>query len=488
MRALLAALTATMPMASPWRWLRRLYVLALVLEGLSLLRNLAPGVFPVIAPHAPARSSAPHASAGATQAPSSAIARSQTPTQPPIRSVSIVVPARNEANNIRECMAALLAQTTHDNPIEVIAVDDASTDATGSLLDDLAAGRAQQAPHESSEQTTLHVIHLTEKPMDWAGKPYALQSGASAAKGQWLLFTDADTRWQPGAVEALVAFAEATGADLVSAMPTLILPTLIERIVIPSLLLTLLLTTQPVDVRNPRRGAAGANGQCLLVRRAAYEAIGGFAHPDLRRALLDDSSLARVIKRAGYRLQVARGDQLLTVRMYPTLGDAWQGWTRSLGATLQLYPRSVGTALSALVMLFLMAPYLLLASGVRDVLKNVRSRPQQTLRQRDKRPVHHHSSKGGAWETLVSGVVAVGVTLAMFAWAARGATLPVRYALLHPIGVVLEVTLLTQAWWGRMRDKPVVWKGRGYAAASPAANLPVADPRQPLPRQAAAQE
>jgi len=396
--------------------------------------------------------------------------------------VSIIVPARNEADNIGACVHSLLAQTAIDYPIELIVVDDASTDTTGQLLDDVVARLVQLAPHGPSGQTTLRVIHLTEKPTGWAGKPHALHSGASVAQGHWLLFTDADTRWQPGAVEALVAFADAAGADLVSAMPTLILPTLPERIVVPTLLLTLLLTTQPVDVRNPRRSAAGANAQCLLVRRAAYDAVGGFAHPDLRGALLDDSTLARVIKRAGYRLQMARGDQLLTVRMYPTLRDAWQGWGRSLGATLQMYPRMVGTVLTALVMLFLTAPYLLLTGDVWGVLRTTRGRRGQASAQRKARDVHTCFSKWIAWETLASGVVALGVTLAGFAWAVRGATLPLRYALLHPVGVILEVVLLAQAWWGRMRGNPVVWKERAYAPGVSSARPPVSIRRHPPSR------
>jgi len=464
MRALLT-IPATMALASLWRWLRRFYVLALMLEGLSLLRNLAPGVFPVIVPRGSSDALAPTALSGTTEAQT---ITADTPrlAQPSTPSVSIVVPARNEETNISACLRSLLAQTARDHPIEIIAVDDASTDATSHILDDLAATHTEQAPQELSGQATLRVIHLSAKPPDWAGKPHALHAGASAAQGRWLLFTDADTRWCPGAVEALVAFAEAVDADLVSAMPTLILPTLTERIVVPALLLTLLLTTQPIDVRNPRRRAAGANGQCLLVRRAAYEAIGGFAHPELRRALLDDSSLARVIKRAGYHLQVARGDQLLTVRMYPSLSDAWQGWTRSLGATLQLYPRSVGTALTTIVMLWLLSPYLLLASGLRSILKNTRGTQGQGSCQRDGRRVYDYSARRSAWKAFLSGIVALGITLAMFAWAVRGATLPIRYALLHPIGVTLEVVLLAQAWWGRMRGKPVVWKERAYAPSA----------------------
>lgn len=437
-------------------WVRRAYTVAVLLEGLSLARNFAPAVFPAVTP-APVgdRSKSPQR-AHATDA-------SVAPF------VSVVLPARNEAENIVDCAHSLLTQTAHGVPVQVIVVDDASTDATGTLLDTLrdevgaafdeipGSGHAQRV---TAPLASLTALHLQEKPQGWAGKTHALHRGSALARGEWLLFTDADTRWQPGAVEALVAFAETTGADLVTVVPHLILPTLTERIVVPTLMLTLLLTTQPVDVRHPqRRWAAGANGQCILVRRAAYKAVGGFAHPALRGALLDDSSLARVIKAAGYRLQMARGQRLLSVRMYPTLADAWQGWVRSLGASFQMYPRTVGTGLFLLLGALTLAPYALVIRGLMSRLGGSGAAPSQKTGRADTR------SQQRAQATLVSGGVALGVTLASYGWVIRGLALPLWYTLLHPIGVLLQLALLGQAWLGRLRGKPVVWKARAYRSS-----------------------
>lgn len=410
------------------RWVPRLYTLLIIGQWLSLFRNLDPTAFPRLEPIA-RRSERSDDALRLSSHASTSLSKHQAP------SASIVLPARNEEDNIIPCVQSLLHQYANGIPVELIVVNDASTDATGALLDS-----------QFADGRLLTVLHLGEKPDGWAGKPHALHAGASRARGEWLLFTDADTRWEPGAVEALVRCAESSGADLVTALPTVILPTLLERVVVPTLLTTLLAATQPVDIRHPRRRwAAGANGQCLLVRRAAYEAIGGFAHPELRNALLDDSTLARVIKRAGYRLQAARGESLLRVRMYPTLTDAWQGWGRSLGASFQLYPRSIGMILLAVLSLTLLLPY---AFTIRSLLEWRR---------------HGHPP-----ELLIEGLGALVPTLSTFGSALSTLGLPFWYVVLHPMGIMCEFVLLVQAWLKRIRGIPVTWKGRGYVAADTA--------------------
>lgn len=403
------------------RWLQRGYALFMAYQAYTMLRNALPLVVPKLKPYV--RRDAPYHVA---VVPVLDATLSKRAPQAPL--VSVVLPARDEAANIEACVYSLLAQRASDLPIEILAVDDASTDRTGILLDTL----ARSAPE-------LRVLHLTSKPEGWAGKPYAIHQAAQQTQGRWLLFTDADTRWEPGALEALVHYAEEHDVDLLSTLPRQVLPSLVERLVAPALLVTLFTTAPPADVNSPRKKVAVANGQCILLRRAVYQAIGGYAHPELRAALLDDTSLARVVKRVGYRLRMAGGQSLLSVRMYPSGPQAWQGWLRNLGTSFRQQPTWLGTVGLALLLVLLIAPYYLFAAGLREWLH--RGRPTETT-----------------W----IGAFSFGVTLTAFMWSVRALCLPRRYVLVHPVSSVLQIVLMTQAWIRHMRHAPIVWKGRLY--------------------------
>ncbi|HEX8729145.1 MAG TPA: glycosyltransferase [Ktedonobacterales bacterium] len=390
-------------------------------QGLSTLRSLSPTAIPSIRPLIQ------------KQNPRRGQARHRTHERAHV-AVSIIVPARDEASNITPCIQSLVPQWIGDDVdecVEVIAVNDASIDGTGAQLDALAA----------DADARLHVIHLQETPQGWAGKPYALHSGAQQARGRWLLFTDADTRWQPGAVAALVAFAEDYQIDLLTTFPRQILPTPLERVVAPELVATLFALTSPTAVNSSRRpDAALANGQCILLRRAVYEAIGGFARPEMRGVILDDAALALAVKRAGYRLQVSAGQELLTVRMYPSARAAWQGWLRNITASYRLHSPLASTLGLLGFTTFHLTPYALTLAGV--------------LRWRRTRRLN---------EPLVIGCLALGVSLFSFGRAIRALRLPWVLLLAHPISVILEQALLMQGWWRFMRRKPIMWKQRAYS-------------------------
>lgn len=437
------------------RWLVRGYALATFFHALTLLRNRSPRVIPTLRPVTPPPS-LPHLPA--KDAPLVTFA------QAPL--VSVILPARDEVENIEGCVAALLPQSAHGRPVEICAVDDASRDATGALLDTL----AQRNPGR------LRVRHLRELPPGWTGKPHAMHAATQLAEGEWLLFTDADTRWQPGAVEALVNYAETHAVDLLTVMPRQILPSPIERVVAPALVQTLFQTASPVAVNSPkRRSVALANGQCILLRRSVYTAVGGYARPELRDVILDDTSLARVVKRAGYRLQMAAGHTLLTVRMYPSGPAAWHGWRRNIGASFREYSRPLATLSFALFIFLSVLPYGLTLVGLLELLAgrrgnrnringgNQRARRGSTLR-RERR----------LNESLLTGAFSLGVTLSGFAWAVRTLELPLWYTLSHPISQALELALMGQAWWRRIRGVPITWRGRAYSATSagPASSSP----------------
>ncbi|HEY6408791.1 MAG TPA: glycosyltransferase, partial [Ktedonobacteraceae bacterium] len=235
--------------------------------------------------------------------------------------VSVIVPARNEEHNIRHCIESLLQQDYAN--YEVIVVDDGSTDGTSRILDELITTH----PHSNR----LFVLQLRDDlPVGWAGKPHALHKGTLEAHGEWLLFTDADTWHEPGALRYSVTKALTEGIDLLSLGTEQDLPGFWNKVMMPMAYLGITMQYPIKYVNDPRSPVALANGQYILLRRAVYDILGGYARPDLRNTLLDDRDLARIVKENGYRLQLADGRGLVHVRMYRSLSETWRGWRKNV--------------------------------------------------------------------------------------------------------------------------------------------------------------
>lgn len=231
--------------------------------------------------------------------------------------VSVIVPARNEAASLDSCLRSLVRQS--GPRYEVIVVDDHSADQTGAI--------ARSYP--------VRVISAQPLPDGWSGKCNAVWSGAKVAQGKWLLFTDADTTHANDSIASGLREAEEVGAALLSYSPRQEVHSLAERALMPVIFAELATTYRPRDVSNPDSPAAAANGQYLLIRRDAYDAVGG--HAAVAHAILEDVELARVVKRAGYKLQF-RLAGVVSTRMYRSFPRMWEGWTKNL-ALLFPHPR-----------------------------------------------------------------------------------------------------------------------------------------------------
>ena len=231
--------------------------------------------------------------------------------------VSVLVPARNEATTITPCITSLLKQNYPD--IEVIVLNDASTDDTGIQLDALA-----------KSYPCLKVIHASDHlPSGWNGKSYACHRLSEQATGEWLLFTDADTEHTAQSVAQGIAQAIALDAHMLSAFPFQQTLTWSEQISVSFIVDFLPLLGLDLRALSSNEGVqAAANGQYLLVRASTYRKAGG--HAAIYSELLDDFALARHFRANGYKIALVDGKELLQCRMYHNARELWQGFSRSL--------------------------------------------------------------------------------------------------------------------------------------------------------------
>lgn len=229
--------------------------------------------------------------------------------------VSIIVAARNEEENIRNCIESLLKQDYPD--FEVIAVDDRSEDSTGRILDELG----------SIYPDKLKVVHIDKLPEGWYGKHYAMYTASRIASGKYLLFTDADCIFVcPMTVKIAVAHAIRNNIDLLTVLPKIELVNLWEKIFQPACSIILLTWFRPERANRSWRKTAYANGAFMLFSRIAYDAVGG--HKAVRDKLCEDMALARLIKATSLKLYVIHNKDLYKTRMYKTPLEAVRGWSR----------------------------------------------------------------------------------------------------------------------------------------------------------------
>ncbi|HEV2643032.1 MAG TPA: glycosyltransferase family 2 protein [Candidatus Elarobacter sp.] len=336
-------------------------------------------------------------------------------------SLSVVVPARNEERNVERCVRSLLAQTLTD--VEVIVVDDRSTDRTAAILAELAG-----------EQPRLRIVPGEPLPDGWVGKPWAVAQGERAARGEWLLFTDADTWHAPHACASALAFARAHRADALTLWTYQELGTWSERAVLPTLLGMVLLASGPIaQLNDPAdRDHALANGQYVLVTRAAHDALGGFEA--LRGEIVEDVAFAHRLKADGrFRLVLADGHNIVRVRMYTSLRELWNGFSKNMyaGAKGDLRALSGGIAFLALLSV---VPAALAVDGI------ARKRPWRAL------------------EALLC--LANGVAVQTYGIGKTG--IPRRYGWYAPLGYAMCGAIMLNSTLRVVTGRGVEWRGRRY--------------------------
>jgi cellulose synthase/poly-beta-1,6-N-acetylglucosamine synthase-like glycosyltransferase len=337
--------------------------------------------------------------------------------------LTVLVAGKDEEANIEACLTGLLDQ---DYPgLEVIVVNDRSTDCTPEIIDRLAAAHAN-----------LRAVHVTELAAGWAGKNHAMHSGLQHATGELLCFTDADCRFHDRRLlRAAVRFAQRDGVDFLSVLPQLEAHTAWEKIIQPPAGAIMVFWFPPQKVNNPASPVAYANGAFMLMSRSAYDRMGG--HEAFRTALNEDMHFARAAKRTGLRLHVMRGDGLYSVRMYVGMRQIWNGWSRIFYGCFGTWPRLIVSAIFLSV--FSVSP--LVSLLVSPLL--------------------------GDW--------AVGIALASFAtfvaqqtvlWRFYGLSrTPRPMALTYPIGAAVCLAMTFNAMT-RLAGRKTQWRGTAYAGGA----------------------
>jgi chlorobactene glucosyltransferase len=356
----------------------------------------------------------------------------------PRPSVSVIVPARNEAVNIENCVASITGSSYPD--FEVIVVDDRSEDGTGDLTRSVPAGNA----------TSLRVIDGAELPADWLGKPWACHQGARVATGELLLFTDADTTHGEHLLARAVAARREEDADLLTVVGRQLMESFWERLIQPQIFFLMLLRFPDFErnARNKRWRDAIANGQFMLFPRASYDAVGG--HESVKDEVAEDLAMAQTVKRAGLSLRIRSAEEDFSTRMYRSLGQLVEGWSKNivLGG-LQTVPRFVRPIVPPIafisgLVLWVVPPIALVGSGLL-----VWFTPESAgLGPRLANQV-----------VLLSSATIFALSVTTWAWFTAKMRAPALYGLLYPLGAVVGAYIFLRSW---VRGRNVEWKGRRY--------------------------
>lgn len=353
------------------------------------------------------------------------LARFEPATTGPL--VSVIVPARDEAANIGICLATLAHTCYRDT--EIIVVDDESRDGTADVV---------RAMMERSDRA-IRLVEGQPLPDGWFGKPWACWQGFQKARGELLLFTDADTRHEEELLGCAVTAQRQTGADLVTVIPEQELHTLWERLVMPQIMFmigTRYRAPKMNRAKNPH--AVVANGQFILMPRASYEAVGG--HAALKGEVVEDLRMAQRVVAAGRKLFTAHAEELMQTRMYRSLSGIVEGWSKNVAIGSRLSVPAplrpfVPWSLAVFLVLAWVVPPAALIAGAFGLVRGA-------------------LVWWSLWATILTLVFWLLMNLRMH--------VPSLYTLLHPIGALVAAGIVVRS--ALRGERRVEWRGRRYAS------------------------
>jgi glycosyltransferase involved in cell wall biosynthesis len=331
--------------------------------------------------------------------------------------LSIIVAARDEEKSVEDGVASMLAQD-YSGMLEVIAVNDRSTDRTGEILGELMT----RCPDR------LRISNVESLPEGWLGKTHALYTGAAMATGEWLLFTDADVIFSPECSDLAVRSAIDDGLDHLTLPPEILCRTVLLRSFVAAFTLVFEMTQRPWRVGDPQAREHVGIGAFNLIRKDAYESCG--THRAIRMRPDDDMKLAKLVKRHGFRQAVAYGAGLISVEWHQTLPDAVRGLSKSMFSGLDY---RIGATVAGVLML---------------LLTNVL-------------PVFGLFSRNTTGTLCRLNIFS---TLLVYAYRARhfGHESPWWYALLHPFGICVFIYTMLRSASTTLASRGIEWRETRY--------------------------
>jgi cellulose synthase/poly-beta-1,6-N-acetylglucosamine synthase-like glycosyltransferase len=339
--------------------------------------------------------------------------------------VSVLIPARNEAGRVlARSVRSVLAQDYAR--LEVIAVNDRSTDDTEAVLRSIAETDAR-----------LLVIGGAEPPAGWLGKTYALQQALEASRGSWVLTVDADMLLERQAVRAALGRALACGHDVLTLVPYFETASFWERVFTPAWMLVLLGASPSANLDSPKAEPFVAFGGFMLIRREALARVGDFAA--VRADIIEDIRLAGLLKRSGARFRVEHAPNLIVTRMQNNFRDIWSFLTRTMFAAMR-YSHAVSLVYAFVGYAFVVAPPLVAALCVLKLAAG--------------------ASAGWAGALAAPTLAVWAIQVVALVFICRDARIPVAYALTTPLGLALFYTALLASMLDVLRGKGLGWKGR----------------------------
>ena len=328
--------------------------------------------------------------------------------------ISVLFSARDEQEKLPTALRTLMEIDYPD--FEVVAVDDRSQDRTGQILDAFRAAYPR-----------LRVVHVDQLPKGWLGKPHGLQKAYDASSGEWLLFTDADVRFEPDVLRRAISLAKAHNLDHLTLLGDVEMVGFWETVLVTFFGLGFHLGADPSQAANPRSFRYVGVGAFQLLRRSAYEASG--THRRLAMEVVDDMKLGKIVKQAGFRSGCAVAQNLVAVRWHAGVGNLVRGVTKNFFAGAGYDLRLVAFEVAVLLMMNIL-PF----AGV---------------------------FFGHAWIFRCS-VIAVAIALSFHAGVAWVMRVSPLYALTHPLGALLFCYMLVRSTVVTLWQGGIVWRDTFY--------------------------
>jgi chlorobactene glucosyltransferase len=355
------------------------------------------------------------------------LARAAPPELREAPQLTVIVPARNEADNIGRCVCALLAQDYPAQRLNVIVVDDHSVDDTAAIVRRIMADHPQ-----------LSLVLSPPLPPRWTGKSHACWIGARVAtpQSEWLCFIDADVWGESALLSSAVRAAIDRKLDLLSLTPRQHLKSFAERLILPCGLILLSFVQDLRQAQARSTAQVTATGQFFLVRRASYDAVGG--HAAVSSDICEDLEFARRLKQSGRTVLLMHGEDAVSTRMYTGWRTLWPGLAKNLIDTLG--GRSATLMIAAVAVTLAWAA---VGIPVQDAAAGLKHVPD-------------------AWAALIPAVLASAAAFGLHIAAARHFRIPLYYGLLFPLGYPVGAVMALDSVRRRLSGR-VTWKGRTYS-------------------------